>query len=236
MKRVILFDLGNTLVQYYVRSEFPGILDRAITGVQEHLREEGLLNLPVEGIWQRMEEENHEAKDHAVRTLEERLIRIFQLDDSAMSSEVVMHMCRCFMKPIFAVARRYDDVLPALQELGERGCRKAIISNTPWGSPANLWREELNRLGLYDQVELAVFCRDVGWRKPARQIFDYTLEKLQAEPRDCIFIGDDPRWDLVGPRAVGIDAILMDRRGVLQETEEEPIKNLYELLDRLMNP
>jgi len=233
MKRFILFDMGNTLVQYYVRAEFPGILDQAITGVQEYLRQESLLNLSAEAIWQRVEKENHEAKDHAVRPLEERLIRIFQLDGSAVSSRVVMDMCRCFMKPIFAVARRYDDVLPVLQELGEGGYRKAIISNTPWGSPANLWREELNRLGLYDQVELAVFCRDVGWRKPARQIFDYTLEKLQAEPHDCVFIGDDPRWDLVGPRAVGIDAILIDRRDVLKGTEEEPIKNLYKLLNRL---
>ena len=233
MKKVILFDLGNTLVRYYVRSEFPGILDQAITGIQKYLRGGGLLNLSSEAIWQRVEEEDHEAKDHAVRPLEERLIRIFQLDSSAISSEVVMDMCRCFMKPIFAVAHRYDDVVPVLQELGERGYRKAIISNTPWGSPANLWREELHRLGLYDQVELVVFCRDVGWRKPARQIFDYTLEKLQAEPRDCVFVGDDPRWDLVGPRAVGIDAIVIDRRDVLQESEEEPIKNLYELLDRL---
>ena len=233
MKRFILFDMGNTLVQYYVRAEFPGILDQAITGVQEYLRQESLLNLSAEAIWQRVEKENHEAKDHAVRPLEERLIRIFQLDGSAVSSRVVMDMCRCFMKPIFAVARRYDDVLPVLQELGEGGYRKAIISNTPWGSPANLWQEEIKRLSLDDKVDLAVFCRDAGWRKPARQIFDYTLEKLQAEPHDCVFIGDDPRWDLVGPKAVGIDAILIDRRDVLKGTEEEPIKNLYKLLNRL---
>ncbi len=235
MKSVILFDLGDTLVQYYVRSEFPGILDQAITGVQEYLRQEGLLHLSAEAIWQRVEEENHEAEDYAVRPLEERLTRIFQLDGSAISTEVVMEMCRCFMKPIFAVAHRYDDVLPVLQELGKRGYRKAIISNTPWGSPANLWREEIKRLSLDDRVELVVFCRDVGWRKPARQIFDYTLEKLDAEPQDCVFIGDNPRWDLVGPRAVGIDVILMDRRGLLQGNEEETIKNLYELLDRLMS-
>ena len=123
MKRIILFDLGNTLVQYYVRSEFPGILDQAITGVQEYLKQEGLLGLPGKAMWQRVEEENHEAKDHAVRPLEERLIRIFQLDGPAVSTGVIMDMCRCFMKPIFAVARRYDDVVPVLQELGERGYR-----------------------------------------------------------------------------------------------------------------
>lgn len=229
MKNVVLLDLGGTLVQYYDRSEFPGILEQAIAEVQDYLHREDLLNVSSESIWQKMEEENHESKDHAVRPLEERLVRIFQLDNSARN-DLAMAICRCFMKPIFALAHRYDDVLPVLQELRSRRFTTAIISNTPWGSPANLWREEINRLGLDEHVELAVFCRDVGWRKPARQIFDYTLEKLRAEPQNCIFVGDDPRWDLVGPRAVGIEAILIDRRGMMQDAGEKQIKNLYELL------
>lgn len=232
MKNVILLDLGNTLVRYYVRSQFPGILQKAITGVRGYLREEGILKVSEESIWKRVEEENHEGQDHSVRSLESRLVRIFQLDD-AMPSDAIMTMCRRFMSPIFALAHRYDDVLPVLRELGDRGIRKAIISNTPWGSPGELWREEMERLDLHKQVELIVFCRDAGWRKPARQIFEYTLEKLQVEPQECVFVGDDPRWDLAGPRSVGMEAILIDRRGVTQQTQEKPIKNLYELLSRL---
>jgi len=227
MKNVILFDLGNTLVQYYEKSEFPGILKQAIAEVQNYLHKQCLLNVSPESIWQRVEEEDYEAKDYSVRTLEGRLTKIFQLDDP--TDETTEAICRCFMNPIFATARRYEDVLPVLQELESRGIRKAIISNTAWGSPANLWREEIKRLGLYAQVDPAVFCRDVGWRKPARQIFDYTLEKLQVHPQGCVFVGDNPRWDLLGPRAVGIEAVLIDRRGVMQNAGEKPIKSLYEL-------
>ena len=230
IRNTILFDLGGTLVQYYERSEFPGVLRQAITEVQDYLREVGLLDVSSESIWRRVEEENHEGKDHSVRPLEERLARIFQLADSTRSDGLMMAICRCFMKPIFALARRYDDVLPVLRELRSSGFTIAIISNTPWGSPANLWREEIKRLGLDELVDIIVFCRDVGWRKPDRQIFDHTLEKLHARPEDCIFVGDDPRWDLVGPRAVGIEAILIDRRGMTHNTVEKPIKNLYELL------
>jgi len=233
MKNVILFDLGDTLLQYYTKSEFPDILDRAVIGVQNYLRKGGSLSVSTETIWARVEEENHERKDHAVRPLEERLTRIFQLDSPA--DEIIMTACRHFMKPIFAIAHRYEDVLPALQKLGEMGVRKAIISNTPWGCPANLWREEIARFDLDKHVDAAFFCRDVGWRKPARQIFDYTFEKLQVEPRECVFVGDDPRWDLVGPRAVGMEAILIDRRGMMQNTDEKPIKNLYELQRILTN-
>ena len=109
----------------------------------------------------------------------------------------------------------------------------AIVSNTTWGSPAILWREEIERLGLSKYVDTIVFCRDVGWRKPARQIFEFTLEKLQALPQYCIFVGDDPRWNLVGPRAIGIEAVLIDRRGATQDAGEKPIKSLHELAGRL---
>jgi putative hydrolase of the HAD superfamily len=233
MKNTVLFDLGQTLVRYYERFEFPGILEQAITEVQNYLQQKGLLSISPEAMRQRVKEEDHEAEDYRVRPLEERLIRIFQLDDSIQSSNLIESMCRCFMQPIFSRGRCYEDTLPTLQHLKSKGFTTAIVSNTTWGSPAILWREQIERLGLSEYVDVVVFCRDVGWRKPARQIFEFTLEKLQTSPLYCVFVGDDPRWDLVGPRAVGIEAILIDRRGVLQDAGGEPIKDLYELPGRL---
>ena len=188
MKEFVLFDLGNTLVSYYERSDFPGILQAAITEV------EGLLG--VKADWEQVQAEKFTAKDFSVRPLEERLRRIFP--NAAWSGETAEEACRQFMTPIFALARVYDDVLPTLEMLRRRGVQTAIVSNTPWGSPAVLWREELSRLGLADAVGLTVFCVDCGWRKPARQIFDHTLERLGATPAQCVFVGDDPRWDIAG--------------------------------------
>jgi len=233
MKNTALFDLGGTLVQYFERSEFPGILEQAITEVQNYLHQKGLPSISAEAMWQTVRDEDHEAEDYRVRSLEERLVRIFQPDDSVQITGLIMAMCRCFMNPIFARGRCYEDTLPTLQRLRDKGFKTAIVSNTTWGSPAILWREEIERLGLSEYMDAVVFCRDVGWRKPARQIFEFTLEKLHTLPQDCIFVGDDLRWDLVGPTAVGIEAVLIDRRGAMGHTEEEPIKNLYELADRL---
>jgi putative hydrolase of the HAD superfamily len=233
MKKAVLFDLGNTLVHYFEKSEFPDILEQAIAEVQNYLRQKGLLSISSETMWRRVREEDYEARDYRVRPLEGRLVRIFQLDDSVQSSSLIMAICRCFMKPIFARGRRYEDALPTLQELRLRGFKTAIVSNTTWGSPSALWREEIERLGLSEYADVIVFCRDIGWRKPARQIFEFTLEKLQALLQHCIFVGDDPRWDLVGPRAVGMEAVLIDRRGTMHDTGENSIRNLHELWSRL---
>jgi len=235
MKNTVLFDLGGTLVHYFERHEFPGILELAITEVQNYLLQKDLLRVSPEDMWRKVREEDYESSDYRVRPLEERLVRIFQLDDLAQSGDLITAMCRCFMKPIFARGYCYEDTLPILKGLKSRGFNTAIVSNTTWGSPANLWREEIDRLGLSAYTDAVVFCRDVGWRKPAKEIFEFTLKKLQALPQQCIFVGDDPRWDLVGPRAVGIEPILIDRQGVIQHVEKGPkcIRNLNELLDKL---
>lgn len=230
MKDIILFDLGNTLVRYYERDDFPDILHQAIKEVWNFLAKKGLLGVSPEQMWAGVKEENHEEKDYSIRNLEDRLIRIFQLDNTSLPPQIMDNMCRCFMKPIFAIAKVYDDVLPVLCELEKRNISQVIVSNTPWGSPANLWREELKRLGLADHIEAAFFCRDAGWRKPARQIFDFVLEKLRAEPQDCLFVGDDPRWDLAGPKTVGMDAIIINREGKMQNMDGKTVKSLYEIL------
>ena len=45
MPEAILFDLGNTLVSYFSRAEFPAILEAGILGVRHYLQEQGWLQL-----------------------------------------------------------------------------------------------------------------------------------------------------------------------------------------------
>lgn len=233
MKNTMLFDLGNTLVYYFEKQEFPEILRQAIAEVQNYLSQKSLLCMSPNEIWHRVEKEDCEASDHSVRPLEERLVRIFKLDLTS-SGNIVMDMCHCFMKPIFERARYYEDTLPALSELRAKGFRTAIVSNTTWGSPASLWREEIKRLGLNEYLDDAIFCRDVGWRKPAKQIFEYTLKQLRALPEQCLFVGDDQRWDLVGPNNAGIEAIIINRQETAHVKEAiRTIRSLGELIDKL---
>lgn len=232
-KTTILFDLGSTLVHYYERSEIPEVLGQCIESVRTFLHEQGLLRVSRDIVWQRVKEENCEAQDYRVRPLEERLGRIFQIDEVNKTEKFMMDMCRHFMDPIFSRGYLYEDALPTLRQLTSRGLTTAIVSNTPWGSPAELWREEVNRRGLSTYVKVTVFCRDVGWRKPAPQIFQSVLDSLHIQPEECLFVGDDPRWDIAGPRAVGIDSLLIDRAKKHENVDYESIKGLSDLFDRL---
>jgi putative hydrolase of the HAD superfamily len=229
----LLFDLGNTLVRYWERHEFPGLLRSGIVGVREHLERKGLLTISPEVMWRNVEAEDHGRPDHRVRPLEGRLARIFQLDAAVCSEPLLEAICARFLAPMFARGSLYEDAIPTLDKARARGLRTAIVSNTPWGSPAKLWRAEVERLGLSEHVDVLVFCSEVGWRKPARQIFVHTLERLQVPAERCLFVGDDPRWDLVGPRALGMQALLIDRWGTAHESSEPAISSLGELWERI---
>lgn len=206
MVKAVLFDLGNTLVSYYQRHEFPGMLDEAVNGCIEHLHDAGT-GFQEEGLWDRVKEQDHGSPDNRVHPLESRLAAIFGLNDQ----KAINNLCQVFMKPIFTRGRLHSDVKPTMRTLRARGIKTAIVSNTPWGSPATLWRMELGRFGLAQLVDETVFCGDVGWRKPDQRVFYYTMDRLGVETGDSVFVGDDPRWDVEGPMAVGMRAVLVDR-------------------------
>jgi putative hydrolase of the HAD superfamily len=227
--RAILFDLGNTLAEYYTSAGFADVLKKAVSEVESYLGGYGLTIERPDELWQRIQAENHEARNYRVRPLEARLKRIFGVGDDAH----VEGMCRAFLKPTFALGRRYDDVLPVLQQLRSAGLKTSIVSNAPWGSPACLWREEIERLGLREFVDDITICTDIGWRKPARPIFLHALSKLGVMAEDSVFIGDHPRWDLEGPRRVGMRSIIISREGERPGMGDEQIMDLRDLLPKL---
>jgi putative hydrolase of the HAD superfamily len=53
----------------------------------------------------------------------------------------------------------------------------------------------------------------VGWRKPAKEFFEEVIRLAECAPEEILFVGDDPRNDLEGARAAGMQALLLDPEG-----------------------
>ncbi len=229
--RAVLFDLGNTLVAYYRASDFAPILRESIDGICDFLAERNSVVVDRDSTFQHALELNTEDPGHRVRPLAGRLIEIFaehELVDGDLSA-----MCDIFLRPIFHLGTLDAHALPTLATIRRMGVRTAIVSNTPWGSPAKRWAEELQRHGLTEAVDATVFCVDAGWRKPAPQIFQHALSLLDVDARDSVFVGDDPRQDIAGAERSGLRAILLDPRRASPDTPGPSIRSLEELLDLL---
>ncbi len=208
--RAVLFDLGNTLVSYYAAADFPPILSaclRACVGVLPTGTQ-----LDERDLERRALALNVERPDLSVWPLDERLRLLF--GEAASERATLRRLATAFMGPIFATAVADPDALAVLGALRAQGIRTAIVSNTPWGSPASDWRSELERHGLLAAVDAAVFCVDAGYRKPHPAPIERALSLLHVRPADAMFVGDDPRWDVLGAQRAGVKAMLLSKSPV----------------------
>ena len=92
-----------------------------------------------------------------------------------------------------AVEKKYlDECLTIDPEFLEAAARLkenynlAILSNdvSEWGA---YLRE---KYGINELVEFSVISGDVGYRKPSEEIYRLALERINADPGDCVFIDD----------------------------------------------
>ena len=230
--RAVLFDLGNTLVSYYAAADFAPILRQGLRGCVQalpgrpHTRDE-------EELFQRALAMNVERNDYSVWPLIDRLGELFgyeALDSPATEQKLIT----AFLAPIFATAAPDPEAVRALATLRAAGFATAIVSNTPWGSPAPQWRGELDRHNLLAAVDAAVFCVDVGYRKPHHAPFERALSLLDVQPADAVFVGDDPRWDVIGAKQAGLQPLLLAPRHTAPADDGVPVvRSLAEVLDRV---
>ncbi|HYY34014.1 MAG TPA: HAD family hydrolase [Gaiellaceae bacterium] len=100
----------------------------------------------------------------------------------------------------------YEDVLPVLGLLRERGLKVGLVSNTSRDLDAFVRHHRL-------EVDTWISSGKHGKVKPSPTIFKAALEKLGVEPEAAVMIGDSPEDDVGGAEAIGMHALLLDREG-----------------------
>jgi putative hydrolase of the HAD superfamily len=107
----------------------------------------------------------------------------------------------------------YDDALPTLAALRERGLSIGLLSNT--GRDLEVF---VRHHGL--DVDAVLTSARFGKTKPHAAIFRHMLELLGVEPGEAAMVGDTLEDDIEGARAVGMQALLLDREGRYPHVEE----------------
>jgi HAD superfamily hydrolase (TIGR01662 family) len=119
----------------------------------------------------------------------------------------------------------YDDVLPVLEELRRSGLKLGLISNTSRDLGAFVRHFALD-------VDAWIASGSYGKVKPSPLIFRAALELVGCEPQAALMVGDSPRDDVAGAKAVGMQAVLLDRAGLHPDAAER-IESLAELPGRM---
>ena len=209
--KAVLFDYGNTLIEYGPRQigkqyavleiklkemfgrcdgkQLKKIRDRqALAPLKNGFRENDMKSITEELI---RELYNVVPKESQVNVLIETRFQSF-VEDSKVSS----------------------GVLSLLKKLSQR-YRLGLISNYPYSRTT---QHSLKKTGLNGFFEAVVISGDVGFIKPHEKPFRIILKKLGLRPQDCVFVGDNWLADVQGAKSIGMCAILT--------TEYEPYENI----------
>ncbi len=169
------------------------------------------------------------------RTLEERLLvylcfprMILREAKISAPDEVLVKIrdrIRELFKPEILSFVLFDDVLPTLKALKERGLTLGVVTNM---------REDMNlivrRLGLEDYFDFTMTSDIAGIPKPYPGIFEKALVLARAEAKETVYVGDQHNMDVVGARSAGISPILLDRCNLYAHITDCPrINSLHEL-------
>jgi HAD superfamily hydrolase (TIGR01509 family) len=127
-----------------------------------------------------------------------------------------------------------------LDSLRDRGLRTGLVSNA--FDPGWLLRNDLERMGLAERLDLAVFSSEVGKRKPHRSIFERALGGLDVQPEEAVFVGDSLYHDVAGAGALGMTTIQAlwfraddDERGIEADHEAFTPMDVLNIVRRLLD-
>jgi putative hydrolase of the HAD superfamily len=104
--------------------------------------------------------------------------------------------------------RLFPDALPVLERLRHEGVTLGVVSNF------EEWLERLlESLGVIPFFEVRVISGVEGYEKPDPRLFEVALDRVGVEAVESVYIGDHPFFDTEPASAIGMFAVLIDRRG-----------------------
>lgn len=200
--RAVLLDFYGTLARDTETSfHIDDVMQEHGYELPDHLRE----------MWWSGDIDGHEhveasqSRDHYLAWQRERLLGMLaEADVHPGEHEVIL--AKLHAGRVDRMLDPYPEARGVLDELRARGLLLAVCSNWDWDlEPA------VAEAGLVDAFDVLVSSAWAGARKPHPRIFVHTLEKLEVDAADALFVGDTWGPDVEGPRALGMTPVYLER-------------------------
>jgi putative hydrolase of the HAD superfamily len=106
----------------------------------------------------------------------------------------------------YALQQRAPEASDVSAALHGRKLKLGLVSN--YCSLPSVVRRQARQYDLLPLVDESIFSCELGLRKPHPRIYQTVLERLGVAPEAAVFIGDRLREDIMGPKALGMRAVL----------------------------
>lgn len=209
--RVVLFDLGNTLI--YDKEPWENLYLRADKALWNSLHSYGVKLTQSElygkyktlfQLYYRLRE--NDLDEPGIGTVLRDLLNRNNIHLSDEELHSALHsMYRITQANWFAE----NDAIPMLETLKSRGFRLGIISN---GADDQNTYTLIDKAQIRSYFEYIISSAAFGKRKPHPGIFNAALEHFQVPAEQTAMVGDTFEADIIGAQQVGINSIWITRR------------------------
>jgi putative hydrolase of the HAD superfamily len=198
----VLFDAGDTLIRLCGSGET--LLHRAAAT----LGVEPLDPAQVARVWRRVLQRSSTAEELAkgrdLSTTRHREVWTALYDEAGCQRLAPGLSEELYALTVDAASwEAFPDTLPTLKTLRERGLRIGIVSDTGFDL-----RPAMDLLELSPLVDTVVMSFEYGVCKPATTVFLTACDRLGADPRRTLMVGDNPLTDS-GAVAAGMPVFLL---------------------------
>lgn len=121
-----------------------------------------------------------------------------------------------------------EDVVPALTRLRASVPRLVVVSNAN-----GRLHVMMERLGLARFFDVMLDSHDEGVEKPDPRLFQLALERSGGRAKTTLHVGDFYWIDVMGARAAGLRAVLLDAAWLRPDADCPRVRSLGELADAL---
>ncbi|HEX9125315.1 MAG TPA: HAD-IA family hydrolase [Methylomirabilota bacterium] len=230
--RAVLFDAGNTLVRMNYRA-IAGHLQGRGHAVLVDAIEEAELRARV-----RLDADLARGVSTEGRTAQD-LYLAYLLEGLGITDAGEVEAAADFRRSYNAPAGLFNvadpEALAAIRKVKAAGLVAGVVSNSNGSA-----RALLDGAGLGDALDFIIDSAVVGVEKPDPKIFHLGLERAGVAAHEAVYIGDLYSVDVLGSRAAGLGAILLDPRGFWGPRDCDTARNLAEatalVLDRTRHP
>lgn len=209
--KVILFDLGNTLIYFYddwqeVEPACVSALESSLIGSGYSLMNDFKFRF-LDFMKNSFTEFEHSLADYSM----EQMLRGFMNESGIV--EFSNGSIRKAVNSFFSISQQHwlprADTLEALEELRADGYRMGIISNA---SDEPDVRELMEKANVSQFMELLLVSCSVGLRKPHPGIFQLALDHFGIQADEAVMVGDTLSADIAGANQSNITSIWITHR------------------------
>lgn len=197
MKKVVVFDLGGTLMEF--KGMPPVWIDYYKTGI-ESINEKFSLNLSDDDIEKSVEILKSYNPRVNYRETEISPNKIFT--DATAQWNInfdIDSVIECFFEGININTVIYDYAFDLIDSYKQDGCFVACLTDLPSGMPDYIFKKPLQML--IDKLDLYVSSQSCGYRKPNKFGLQYIADHFDVDVKSLLFIGDEEKDKLAAQKA-----------------------------------